>query len=439
MLRLFGLILACFMFLCKATTCANTTLKFVQVITRHGARTPYARLPVQESAVWNCTQHNLVVGLNDETPSIHLPRIYRKNYIRNRQSFLGNIDFLIKIYIIHMVINIYLYFPSGNVGNCMTGQLTHAGAEMHLQLGQQFRQTYVEELNFLPKSYPNPDEIYVRSTDVPRTIASAGAQLAGFFPPRSDDFNHHSDVQVVDIEVIEAGSTENLAPSGKCAKMVQQCNEVQTTVDWQTQNQLFEPVKQNLSEAWKVNISEIPDVNDLYDNFYARSWHNLTLPTGVNDATYDAVKHTATNQLNAVYKYKDVARLGIGVFMGEVIDRFDQHVQGVNTDLKWVYYSAHDTTCGLFLAALETLTDWPPYATHIVMELHQDKQNQWFLRLLYNDEVQHLEVCDQEDMCPYDSFKELAERSVMSQQDWQQECDSQGPADGEGWVGKYLC
>lgn len=43
---------------------------------------------------------------------------------------------------------------------------------MHYDLGQKFRAHYVDNLGFLPSQF-DPTKIYVRSTDVPRTLQSA--------------------------------------------------------------------------------------------------------------------------------------------------------------------------------------------------------------------------------------------------------------------------
>jgi hypothetical protein len=44
-----------------------------------------------------------------------------------------------------------------------------------------FRKRYIDEYKLLSPTY-NPEEIYVRSTDVNRTIMSAQSQLLGWYP-----------------------------------------------------------------------------------------------------------------------------------------------------------------------------------------------------------------------------------------------------------------
>lgn len=63
----------------------------------------------------------------------------------------------------------------------MWGELTSTGQRQHYYLGQQLRKEYIIEQNFLNPSY-NHSEMYVRSTDVNRTLNSAASQLYGMFP-----------------------------------------------------------------------------------------------------------------------------------------------------------------------------------------------------------------------------------------------------------------
>lgn len=57
------------------------------------------------------------------------------------------------------------------------------GKYQHYQLGKWLRQRYSSLLN---ETY-SENEIYVRSTDVDRTLASALSNLAGLYPPIGDE------------------------------------------------------------------------------------------------------------------------------------------------------------------------------------------------------------------------------------------------------------
>lgn len=63
------------------------------------------------------------------------------------------------------------------------GELTNTGKTQHFKLGQWLRGRY--DTDFLPEQY-SEQHIYVRSTDVGRTIASALTNLAGIYPPTGD-------------------------------------------------------------------------------------------------------------------------------------------------------------------------------------------------------------------------------------------------------------
>jgi len=61
--------------------------------------------------------------------------------------------------------------------NEIAGQLTQLGADQHAQLGKSLNALYVQDYNLVTESY-SPFAMKFRSTDVPRTIASAEVGLS---------------------------------------------------------------------------------------------------------------------------------------------------------------------------------------------------------------------------------------------------------------------
>lgn len=126
-------------------------LQQVQVITRHGDRTPVNVItPALENVVWNCTDFAELFGQSISSRG----RVFRKNYMEGRNLLRGN---------------------------CLFGQLTQRGALQHQLLGRNFRAVYVNQLNFLSPTL-DLSEVAIRSTDVERTILSAYNFFAGLYP-----------------------------------------------------------------------------------------------------------------------------------------------------------------------------------------------------------------------------------------------------------------
>ena len=61
------------------------------------------------------------------------------------------------------------------------GQLTSVGMRQHYNLGKELRSIYIDKLKFLSPNY-SPQEFFVRSTFVNRTVVSAISQLSGLYP-----------------------------------------------------------------------------------------------------------------------------------------------------------------------------------------------------------------------------------------------------------------
>jgi len=76
--------------------------------------------------------------------------------------------------------------PGGEVDNvCDMGSLTDLGRLSTYALGGRLRSLYVDRLKFIPPTISSMDFMYLRSTPVPRAIESLHQTLTGLYPPPS--------------------------------------------------------------------------------------------------------------------------------------------------------------------------------------------------------------------------------------------------------------
>lgn len=158
------------------------------------------------------------------------------------------------------------------------GELTNTGKRQLFQLGQWLRQRYNED--FLPKRY-SENNIYVRSTDVDRTIVSAMCNLAGLYPPTGDQvWNNKIPWQPIPVHTVPASDDWVLGASlpscpiyDKAFANVFASPDVQTVI-----NQYQSQIKNALRKAGlSLNLSSwdsLQDVLLLGDTLFIEKLYN---------------------------------------------------------------------------------------------------------------------------------------------------------------------
>ncbi|KAF7663056.1 hypothetical protein LDENG_00219580 [Lucifuga dentata] len=384
-----------------ASSCTSTDtnpnslyeLKLVQVLFRHGARTPLRSIPDVMEAQWLPTlleppEHThinyVVTDLHGgPRPPAPVEDSYRKNVL---------------------------------TGGTFPGQLTTLGMQQLYELGERLRKRYIEDSPFLSSTF-SPAEVYVRSTNIVRTIESARCLVAGLFQQKQKE--------IVPILTTEAES-EILYPNYHGCKLLKiACGHL-----WAESSTLPDIAAdlQSIQKALGIAAHQHIDFILIRDDMVAREAHGLPCPPAL-DTWRDTVEQRAVDMMYHVYQHskRETLQLCVGPLLHTMITNIDENLQGTSAepDRKLFLYSVHDTTlipCLLTMGIFDM--KWPPYAGDITLELHQHRQTKEpFVKVSYIGQDQHLPGCSGV-YCPLQEFKQALSEYSLTSERYQSLCET---------------
>jgi hypothetical protein len=378
------------------------SLKQVQAVIRHGSRTPWGKFPCWESydLKWSCNvTTEILPSIRSSGDERSEPWIFRKVYDAS---------------------------PNDLGGTCLLGQLIEAGYVQEQQLGTLLRNKYIGADNATEgdfKVYKSPvfdslgtseSSMYLRSTDVPRTLMSGQVLLSSLFDVTSDvTVEWHTGDKDLD----------QLTPNAKaCPALTGIESKAQASQDFMAQNM----------SATTTKLTS--DLNTIYtqgdwgwdytlDCAYTTVCNNYEMPAGTEDVPMtDALFNQSMLHATWLYTYplqynnSEYARLGMSNTTYTLRTFAEKAVAAKGDDYdKFVLLSGHDTTVIPLLAALLPPTyviDWAPYASYVTFELYEGKSDSDFwARVVYNAkpltrDIVGLDTTDcVGDLCPWNALR----------------------------------
>lgn len=266
-------------------------------------------------------------------------------------------------------------FPEG------LGALTSLGFEQHYVLGQFLNERYA---NYLSANY-SQSEVYIRATDVDRTLESAAANSASFFPAaQSSNWNATgSDIgklwRPVAIHTVPI-RTDYALNRGYCPRYDQLSNNLNKLP---VIAKMLEENDNVITDLFKlVGLNKKPNAYDLWDvsdYLLCMFAHNQTetIP-GINQTYF--INNIYPLQGTVMYEQSngtpEMARLRGGFMLNQFLSVFSNVSTNASVPgKKMVVYSAHDTTVFGLLAAMKLIDQVvqpPRYASLVLMEMYDD-------------------------------------------------------------------
>lgn len=331
------------------------------------------------------------------------------------------------------------------------GQLTAIGQRAHYELGTRLRAKYVDT-GFLSPSY-SVNELYVRSTDIDRTLMSAMSQLMGLYPPGTapnadvrvhfgEDPLHENEgglphmFQPIPIHTHAYTNEMVLLPGANCPRhkqlMIERYHRDEFLQKIETEAKFLQ-VAGRIAQVSNPAKFSIFNLQILYDTWKCCAAHSVPLPT---DATPDIVSH-ARNLSNWLIVFSNQGlenhRLRAGLVLNTVREymalaalREGKHRSDAVLEAKskkFVLLSAHDTTVAATLAALRVFDGkYPPYNSTLFWQLYQRADHSLFVNLQFNGKTIVLPGCESEN-CTIDEYMaSTGDATVFSEREREIEC-----------------
>lgn len=275
-------------------------------------------------------------------------------------------------------------------GGCHKGELTILGKMQAFELGKDLRQRYCDELGFLPAEYSQGD-ISAHTTNMARTVQTLTGVVSGLYPDVPDS----SPLQVTTV-----GDHEEFmyANSAGCPQLKLLMKENRKGVqELLRESEEFKRLSKEIEERSDGAVTPPFNVIDLYDAFTAVRSHGKKLPEWMDLKLYADIEALAVRRINLLFNpnsahLADVLHLGMGRLLQELVQNMESCITGSSSE-KLHLFSGHDTTVVPLLAAFGMELDhWPPYASHVELELWQcpsdSNTSAYYVRVVYNgDEV----------------------------------------------------
>lgn len=343
-------------------------------------------------------------------------------------------------------------WPYWNAGSFQhPGELTSVGMRQHFLLGSQLRKEYIEDQAFLSPSY-EPNELFVRSTDYNRTIMSALSQLAGLYPSGTgaripadipaenrlppyrpieyniselDDFAIPHGPQPIPVHTVPLsedtvllGEHADICPINQRFYDEQHASQLYKDLSAEFAENTIAALKHALNITKDIDLGVVAGINDVFLNDV---FAHKPLPE-LNPGVFANMTYIYTMNLLYTYFGGPLQQRFIATpFLQDTLALLQAKVQN-QTAHKLVMYSAHDSTLGYVYTALN-LSSWqchlqlhrsntteyencfpyPAYASSLLMELHNEENGEWKVRIKVNGE--YANVCGRrETECGYQEF-----------------------------------
>lgn len=301
------------------------------------------------------------------------------------------------------------------------GQLTNLGKQHHYELGQWLRKRY----NGLIGDIYTPEDIYIRSTDIDRTLMSAQANLAGLYAPKGKDiWNPDIAWQPIPVHTEKEKHDKLLAMKKPCPAYETAYKALLASEEFKRIRTKYSQLFEYLTEQTGEKIDSLERAQYLYSALFIEQHNNMTLPDWTKTVFPEPLSLLSSYAFASQAYTRVLARLKSGPLLKDILSRFLNKTQGtLKPDRSMRIYSAHDTTVANLLNTLRLFElHNPPFRACVLLELREFENNHYVSVFYKNSSAEPtlFTIPDCGVACPLDQMFKIYKDVLPI--DWDTEC-----------------
>ena len=270
------------------------------------------------------------------------------------------------------------------------GQLTPQGMHQEYDVGSRLRQQYINQYHLLPDHY-QANTMYIRSSEMDRTMMSAESLLLGLYPIGTGPLEGF---QPIPIHIVPAEIDTLLRPDYDKKKSQDALEKyIFNTPTWIEKDLKLKPNYSQWSKLTNTPINHLIDLIGLSDRLMIEQLYQRPLPEGLSQEEATSIIDAGlwaflyiSNQPNlaALTGHELAAKIQSELSLAAKEDR----------PLKYMLFVAHDTTLMAQLKLLgQTIDNIPPYASQLNYALYDTGTSNYEVRVTFNQKPVSIEAC----------------------------------------------
>jgi lysophosphatidic acid phosphatase type 6 len=303
--------------------------------------------------------------------------------------------------------------PPSHGGIFPCGQLTQKGVEEMKKKGKQLKNRYGHLLQ-----EENPQQIYIQSTNIRRTIQSVQCLLHGMFGEELLDSKN--------MYHIHTNPENKLAPRHPIRIFHDLESVVYQDLDQYEEKQKIQTLGHHLRQVLDLPKDKNVPWTSIRDMLTCRRAHDLAFPEGITNEMFDIIHAYDAWLWHRVYD-KNKRSFCFDSFQNgvqEVYQHLKSRMEQETSSIPFSFFSAHDNSLVALMNALELQVGnrVPEYGTMLIFEVYQDIINthQKYIRVLYDIPVEEekeeelfFNGYEHSSLCSFEHFEKIVHQFLQ--------------------------